>query len=166
MPLIQIVFKKEVETKLESIVQWFAGPMIHVDIVNQQLSYTSYMSEMFSVNPADGYSELTHASINLQVTQEENDAAQCMLTKFVTSQIPYNYNDAFRCILPGPTTFDGQDVDPDDVKTLYCSQAITLVLRSCLTENKALIETLQGMNARFTTPNMLYDALSPHHEKL
>ena len=168
MPSLFVVFKKAVESQVESMVRWFAGPMIHVDIVpgDERLAYTSYMFETFSVSPVQGYSTDTHECLNLPVTQEEHDAAKEMLLRFVQKNIKYNYNDVFRCMLPGPTTFDGKDVEhEDDIKTLYCSQAVLLVLRSCLVNNKDLVDKLSAMNSRFTTPNMLYEVLSLHAEQ-
>lgn len=168
MPCLFVVFKKAVQTQVESVVRWFAGPMIHVDIVpgDEKLSYTSYMFETFSVNPVQGYSPETHACLSLQVSQEEHDAAKEMLLRLVKKNIQYNYNDVFRCMLPGPTAFDGKDVEhEDDLNTLYCSQAVLLVLRSCLEPSKDVTSTLAAMNSRFTTPNMLYDALKPHAEE-
>jgi len=167
MPCLFVVFKKAVETQVESVVRWFAGPMIHVDIVpgDDRLAYTSYMFETFSVNPVQGYSTDTHVCLNLQVTQEEHDAVREMLARFVHKGIQYNYNDVFRCMLPGPTAFDAADVQHEhEVKTLYCSQAVLLVLRSCLDPSKDLVSKLATMNSRFTTPNMLYNALQAHAE--
>ena len=163
MPTIYVVFKKAVESRVESVVRWFAGPMIHVDIVpgDHPLSYTSYMFETFSVNPMTGYDPLRHTCLGIEVTQPEHDAAQKMLLRFVEKGVEYNYNDVVRSVLPG--TSDAPDVGAEeDIKSLYCSQAVTLVLRSCVTQNKALSELLCTMNSRFTTPNMLYEALAPH----
>ncbi len=163
MPTIYVVFKKAVQSPVESVVQWFAGPMIHVDIVpgNLLLSFTSYMFETFSVNPMTGYSPETHTCLGIEVTQAEHDGAHDMLTRFVQRGFQYNYNDVLRSILPGPVI--SSDVQSeDDISSLYCSQAVTLVLRECVTENKELSSALCAMNSRFTTPNMLYEVLKPH----
>ena len=166
MPTIYVVFKKSVESHVESVVKWFAGPMIHVDIVpgNHPLSFTSYMFETFSVNPMTGYNPETHTCLGIEVTQAEHDDAHYMLTRFVQKGFQYNYNDVLRSILPGPAiTSDVQS--EDEISSLYCSQAVTLVLRTCVTENKELNAALCAMNSRFTTPNMLYEALRPHAEE-
>ena len=163
MPTIYVVFKKAVQSSVESMVQWFAGPMIHVDIVpgNHPLSFTSYMFETFSVNPMTGYNPETHTCLGIEVTQAEHDEAHSMLTRFVQKGFEYNYNDVLRCVLPGPVM--SPDVQSEDELTsLFCSQAVTMVLRTCVTENKELNSTLCAMNSRFTTPNMLYEALKPH----
>jgi hypothetical protein len=163
MPTIYVVFKKAVETHVESVVQWFSGPMIHVDIVpgNLPLSFTSYMFETFSVNPMTGYHPDKHTCLGIEVTQAEHDEAHNMLTRFVQKGFQYNYNDVIRSILPGPVL--ASDVkSEDEISTLYCSQAVTLVLRMCLIENKELIAALGGLNSRFTTPNMLYEVLKNH----
>ena len=166
MPTIYVVFKKAVESHVESVVQWFAGPMIHVDIVpgNHALSFTSYMFETFSVNPRTTYSPDTHTCLAIDVTQAEHDDAHDMLTRFVQKELQYNYNDVLRSVLPGPVI--SSDVkSEDEISSLYCSQAVTLVLRTCVTENKELGAALCALNSRFTTPNMLYEALRPHAEE-
>jgi hypothetical protein len=164
MPKLFVVFKKATESSMESVVNWFAGPMIHVDIVpgDDMMSYTSYMFETFSANPVGGYRADTHTCLVLDVTQTEHDAALKVLTGFVESGLEYNYNDAIRSVLPGPTTFNAADIEStEDVQSLYCSQAVAMVLRGCLMDHKPIADALASMNSRFTTPNMLYDALVP-----
>jgi hypothetical protein len=165
MPNLFVVFKKAAENHIENFVDWCAGPMVHCDIVpgDTRVMFTSYMFERFSANKLDGYSNQTHHCLSLAVTQEEHDAAQNMLVRFVEKGIPYNYTDVFRLIMPfGPAL---QDYECEDqVQSLFCSQAIVMVLKATLSEeNKARASVIQ-LNSRATTPTILYEALAPHCE--
>jgi hypothetical protein len=162
MPSIFIIFKKKPENNIENFVSWCAGPMVHCDIVpgDKRIMFTSYMFERFSMNQPNGYSQNTHECLSLHVSQEEHDEVQSMLLSFVERGIPYNYADVFKLIMPMGK--DPDDVVEDkDVKTLFCSQAIVLVLKMTLSQEHNAYETIQTLNSRVTTPSMLYDALKP-----
>jgi len=162
MPALFLAFKKAAENQLESIVSWCAGPMVHVDIItdDQRLMFTSYMFERFSMNRPVGYTADTHVCLRLDVSQEAHDAAQAMLLRLVGKQIPYNYSDVFRLIMPSAAP-PRDIISEEQVETLFCSQAITLVLRHCLDEDHALHPVILGLDSRATTPSMLYDAAAP-----
>jgi len=85
MPHVLLLFKKKCQTNIENIVRWCAGQMIHVDIVpvDKRVAYTSYMFESFSENPLVGYSPLTHVCLRLEVTKQEHDAADAILSAWV-----------------------------------------------------------------------------------
>jgi len=162
MPHVLLLFKKKCQTSIENIVRWCAGPMIHVDIVpsEKRVAYTSYMFESFSENPVVGYSPLTHVCLRLEVTQQEHDAADAILSAWVKRGIPYNYPDVFRCILPGECG-PCEPVDHESVPSLFCSQAVTLALQHALGHESPFAKTVNALHCRFTTPNMLYDAALP-----
>ena len=163
MPHVLLVFKKECQTSIENIVRWCAGPMIHVDIVpgDKRLAYTSYMFENFSENPLLGYSPLTHVCLRLEVTQQEHDTADAILSGWVQRNIPYNYADIFRCILPGDCG-PCEPLDHNTVSSLFCSQAVTLALQHALDAETVLAKAMNALQCRFTTPNMLYDVALPY----
>ena len=163
MPHVLLVFKKECQTSIENIVRWCAGPMIHVDIVpsGKRLAYTSYMFENFSENPLTGYSPLTHVCLRLEVTQQEHDTADAILSGWVQRNIPYNYADIFRCILPGDCG-PCEPLDHNTVSSLFCSQAVTLALQHALDAETVLAKAMNALQCRFTTPNMLYDVALPY----
>jgi hypothetical protein len=163
MPHVLLVFKKACQTSIESIVRWCAGPMIHVDIIpgDKRSAYTSYMFENFSENALEGYSALTHVCLRFDVTQQEHDAAQAILESWVRRSVPYNYADIFRCILPGESCAS-ERLDPETVSSLFCSQAVTLALQHALDAESTLGKAMAALPNRFTTPTMLYDAVSPH----
>jgi len=166
MPNLFLVFKKSAENKLETIVRWCAGPMVHCDIVtgDSRIMFTSYMFENFSVNKVEGYSASTHACLSLQVSQEEHDDAQSMLLRLVERKVPYNYTDVFRLIMPlsAPTP----DVESEEkVEQLFCSQALTLVLKMSLRAEHPLHEAVGRLNSRTTTPTILFDVVKPFCEE-
>ena len=161
MPSLFFVFKKSAQTNLENLVSWCAGPMVHVDIVlgDSKIMFTSYMFESFSMNRPQGYTASTHETLCLDVTQEEYDAAQSMLLRLVELKIPYNFADVFHLIVPSSTLV--QDVALEsDIDTLFCSQAVTLVLRMSLDPKRPLHAALSALNSRCTTPTMLHEGLA------
>ncbi len=165
MPNLFLIFKKTPENNVENFVSWCAGPMVHCDIVpgDHRVMFTSYMFERFSMNKPEGYSLGTHECISLHVSQEEHDDAQQMLISFVERGIPYNYSDVFKLIMP--MGGDPEDVkNNEDVKSLFCSQAVVLVLKMTLHQDHGAYDTVCKLNSRVTTPSMLYDALKPHCE--
>jgi hypothetical protein len=162
MPNLFFIFKKIPENNLESFVSWCAGPMVHCDIVpgDHRIMFTSYMFERFSMNKPEGYTLQTHECLSLQVSQEEHDNAQTLLLKFVERGIPYNYSDVFRLIMPSGSSPD--DIfHEEQVQSLFCSQAITLVLKMTLKQEHSAYQSVQNLNSRVTTPTILYNALCP-----
>jgi hypothetical protein len=169
MPCLFIVFKKAVQTQVEGLVSWFSGPMIHVELVpgNQNIAFTAFMWESFSVNLCDRFTRATHETLSLQVSQEDHDRVCQFMARQVARRMPYNYSDIIRCILPERSYAHCEDVASEDaITSLYCSQAIVLALRWSLQDEGTteLREKLCALNSRFTTPQTLYDVLIPHTE--
>ena len=164
MQALHLVFKRCTETTVESVVQMIAGPLIHVDIIPQpppnqpHRAYTSYMFECFSENDA-AYKPDEYQSLTLHISPEENEAARTYLQGLVERQVPYNYQDLFFCMLPASAAVS--DIEDDGASALFCSQAVILCLRHCITSNPQLSEVLAELNSRTTTPNMLYEAIKP-----
>jgi hypothetical protein len=163
MPEVFLIFKKKADTGLENVVKWVAGPMVHVDMApgRHGIMFTSYMFEPFSINKFSGYSPKSHSCLKLTVNETELNNIQKMLVSFVEKKVPYNYTDVFQLMF---TTDPGAVVDhemPENVQSLFCSQAMTMVLKHCLIENENLVNELKKMNSRVTTPNILYDTLLP-----
>jgi hypothetical protein len=162
MPEIYLIFKKKPDTRLENFVQWIAGDMVHVDIApgKHGVMFTCFMFEKFSINKCDGYSPLTHECLSLDVDESELKNIQSALIKLVEKQIPYNYSDVLQLMFH--TDVQNSDHESlDSADALFCSQAVTLVLKFNLTENKQLIQSLNLLNSRTTTSNILYNAIKP-----
>jgi len=159
MPSVYFVFKKSIESSAETLVNWWAGPMVHVDVVfgDSRLMFTSFMFEHFSMNRPDGYKPTTHHCMAMQITQKEHDDSQALMLRFVGKRVPYNYADVFRFVMPGPC--NPVDLESEDqVETLFCSQAVTLMLKWGMPERAEFA----ALNSRCTTPTMLYEALKSH----
>lgn len=64
--------------------------------------------------------------------------------------------------------FKTQDVDgtrPDNIRTVFCSQAAVLCLRECCDpdgENGELVKKLQQMNSRLVNPEALHQLVMEH----
>jgi hypothetical protein len=162
MPKIYLIFKKKPDTRLENLVRWIAGDMVHVDIApgNHGVMFTCFMFEKFSINKCGGYSPDTHECLSMEVNDTELQNVQKSLISLVEKQIPYNYSDVFKLMFH--TSLDASDYENlDNVDSLFCSQAVTLILRCGLTENENLLESLKLLNSRTTTPNILYQTLKP-----
>jgi hypothetical protein len=167
MPLMCFVFKKKADTNIESLVQWWSGPMVHVEIVpfNLKIMFTSYMFETFSANKFSQYDPSKYDILALNLTEDEYDSMNKILVKFVEQKIPYNYSDILKL---GTNTmfFDADDFENiEDIHTLFCSQAATFALKNALSKtNPAKVDIMQ-MNSRFTSPTALYETLKHYGEK-
>jgi hypothetical protein len=170
MPCLFLVFKKAIQSQVEGLVSWVAGPRIHVELVpgNQNVAFTAFMWENFSVNEwGDRFTRATHDTLSLQVSQEDHDRVCNFMTRQVARRVPYNYGDVLRCMLPERTVAHCEDVASEAaITSLYCSQAVVLALRFSLEDEgtAALRESLAALNSRLTTPQALYDAVAPHAE--
>lgn len=166
MPNIFFVFKKEPESKIENFVQWCAGPMVHVDVVmgDSQIMFTSFMFEKFSMNRAVGYHKNTHECLSLNVSQEVHDSAQEMLLRLVQKKIPYNYYDVFHLLVPSMMS-KIDVVQEEEIQSLFCSQAATLLLKMILVPEHELLQQVNQLNSRLTTPTMLYNTIKPYCEE-
>lgn len=156
-------FKCIAESNIESLVQWYTGPMVHVEIIpeNKNVMFTSNMFENFSINKLNGYKANEFKILRVDVSDEEHDKMIHCLIDFVEKQIPYNYMDIIRL---GTSMFLMDEDDYDSVgelKSIFCSQAATFILKKCLNNTQPLFDKLQLVNSRFTTPTDLFNLMSP-----
>ena len=160
---MHLVFKRDSNGTVEQMVKLLSGEMIHVDIIPNEpalSAYTSYMFESFSKNKIENtYSPSTHTTLYIPLTEEENARAITFLTSCVDRNVPYNYSDIFRCVLPGNSLLS--DVSPDNFSTLFCSQAVVLCLRTALEPDHLAFTVVKQLNSRITTPQTLYNMISP-----
>lgn len=165
MSRLAFVFKCSTDCTVEKVVRMLTGKMIHVDIIPthpdelKPKAYTCYMFEHFSENAAI-YNESDYVTLSMPVTDEERVSVTDYLTDCVERKVPYNYKDIMMCALPGSSYLT--DVPTHLPPTsLFCSQAVVLCLRKCLSENQTLLEKINKVNSRITTPHMLYELLKP-----
>lgn len=154
-----LVFKRDTQSTVESVVRALSGPMVHVDIVpdtSDPYAYTSYMFESFSKNPTlNAYTPETHTAIHIQMTEDEKQRAVTYLEGCVERSVPYNYSDLVTCITPAARHIVS-DVHPDSPKTLFCSQAAVLCLRHAVDPDGDLGKAVGALHSRVTTPSALY----------
>ena len=161
MSRLHLVFKWSTEGTFESMVKMVAGPMIHVDAVPQAAgkpvgkAYTSYMFETFSENDCL-YSPIAYTSLTLNITPEEHDSVVEFFRGYVDRKLPYNYSDIMLCKTPAKYVMKDVVGEP---KSVFCSQAMVLCLKQCISSIEGLAVALAPLNSRTTTPQALYVAL-------
>lgn len=174
---LHLAFEKSADSILKKLVKVLAGPYVHVEMVISQtkfnhlglspvatLSHTAYsafMSETFARIEQSNfwYDDESHDFLSLPVSAEELHRISNACDACVESKIPYNTTDMFFSQIPmrNPT-----ERDLYNSKTLFCSQAMVLVLRSCLDPGHALQAPLAMVNSRTVSPSHLYEILKPY----
>ena len=163
---VHIAFEKSADCFFKRVVKTFAGPYVHVEIIVSpkdaaHIAYTAYMSETFSrtLQKDFRYSDEEHDYLSIPVSDDELYRIGVACEACVESKIPYNLADMAMCQLPlrHPT-----DTSLYECKALFCSQALALLLRTCLDPHHRLQPYLTGINSRTITPSQLYQALAPH----
>lgn len=170
---LHIAFEKSADTLLKRLVKIIAGPYVHTEIIVSHVEYdnagksrlvhtgySAFMQETFSrVFQKDfWYDDQCHDFLSIPVTPEELYRISQACEACVQSKIPYNTTDMVFSQIPlrNPTEHELYDS-----KTLFCSQAAVLVLRSCLDEGHALQAPLATVNSRIISPSRLYDVIQP-----
>jgi hypothetical protein len=139
----------------ENMVAGVAGNPVHVDMilrretpdggdswVGNNFSYTSFMGEKFSMRalPPEGFpADEQRTALNIPLTKEEFYSVQQYLMGLV-DRVEYNYADLGLLSSAVPkgifvrTMFEEVDgfEDPANVKKVFCSQAVVLVIKACL----------------------------------
>ena len=163
---LHIAFEKSADSFLKKIVKTLAGPYVHVELIVAQrgapaLAYSAYMGENFACTPQCDfqYSDACHDFLSVPVSPEELHRISRACDTGVKSKIPYNLTDMVLSQVPlrYPT-----EQDFFHAKTLFCSQALVLLLRSCLDPGHTLQEPLRSVNSRTVSPSHLYHTLQPH----
>ena len=169
-------------TAYENMVSLVTGGSIHTDIVlhrdgsdSGQYAYTAFMNmpfHMHKISDGEKFSDL-YKNLQIDITEDEFQKCTDYLSVWVNGKLRYNYSDTFVGIpTVGGDGTNGNiimpDVDgarPETLRTVYCSQAATLVMRECLDpkgDNKSLVESLKQLNSRTTSPHGLYMAMVDH----
>lgn len=165
---LHIAFEKSADTWLKKIVRAFAGPYVHTEIIVTQhepvrahTAYSAYVYENFSRTPEKDFefSDERHDFLYIPVTPEESKRISQTCEACVLSKIPYNTSDMILSQLPlrNPT-----ECDIFHTGTLFCSQAVVLVLRSCLDKTHPLQDQLNTINSRVISPTQIYNLLLPY----
>jgi hypothetical protein len=168
MPAVFVAFERSYEGVVRKIVRQLSGPYVHVEMVvtpettQRPAAYTSYMGERFSKNHVC-LSDESHDFLRIDVDAAEYDKLWRTCEALVLCKIPYNTTDVILSIVPLRSPVDRP---LDKCKSLFCSQAMVLILRSCLEKDHAVAGALNGVNSRVVSPTALFDLLLPHAKQV
>lgn len=165
---VHIAFEKSADSLIKKLVKILAGPYVHTEIIVSQAApqcvhtaYSAYMPTHFSrtLQKDFWFEDQCHDYLSIPVTQDELMRVSKTCEACVEAKIPYNTQDMVLSQLPlrNPT-----EKDLFHTRTLFCSQAAILILRSCLDASHPLQPCLSAVNSRTITPSQLYDLLRPH----
>ena len=165
---LHIAFEKSADSLLKRIVKTLAGPYVHSEIVVSHTTpipthtaYAAYTGETFAHVPQQDfwYEDQTHDFLRIDVNSEELRRVNDTCETCVKTKIPYNTRDMVLSIIP---LRNPREKDIYHASSLFCSQSIVLVLRSCLDANHPLQPNLLSINSSTITPTQLYDLIRPH----
>ena len=121
------------------------------------------MGERFSRNDPPCFSDDYHDFLRVQVDDTEYDRLWRTCEACVECKIPYNTRDMVLSVVPLRNPVERP---LDQCRTLFCSQAMVLIMRSCLEEAHDVAGALRGVNSRVVSPTALYGLLLPHATKV
>ena len=162
---LHFAFEKSADSLLKKLVKFLAGPYVHVELIvssdNIHTAYSAYMSETFSrtFQRDFWFDDEHHDFLNIPVTSDELYRISKACEACVDSKKPYNTMDMVFSQIP---LRNPKEKDLYSSKSLFCSQAAVLVLRSCLDEHHILQPTLSSINSRTVSPSHLFETLKPH----
>ena len=161
---VHIAFEKSSDSLLKKIVRAFAGPYVHTEIIVSQLipnpihtSYSAYVGGVFSrtFQKDFAFSDQTHDYLNIDVSEDELYLISKTCEACANCRIPYNTSDMVLSILP---MRNPSEPTISTCTSLFCSQAMVLILRSCLRKENPLFDHVSAVNSRTVTPTQLYTA--------
>jgi hypothetical protein len=166
--MLHLAFEKSADTMFKKLVKTVAGPYVHTELVVTQTTphvvhtgYSAYINTTFSrlFESELVYKDQTHDFLQLTVNEDEMTRISKTCEACVETKKPYNTRDMALTVIPfrNPT-----EIDIFNTQSLFCSQSIVLILRSCLEETNPLMEQLNSVNSRTITPSQLYKLLHPH----
>lgn len=165
---LHIAFEKSADSLVKQIVKTLAGPYVHTELIVSHATaiplhtaYAAYMKETFTQITQNDfwYEDQSHDFLRIPVSCDELRRIDETCEACVKTKVPYNTRDMILSIIPlrSPT-----EKDIYHAKSLFCSQSIVLVLRSCLDQNHPLQPSLASVNSRTITPTQLYDLIRPY----
>ena len=168
---IHIAFEKSADTLLKKLVKILAGPCVHTELIVTQhqpstihTAYSAYTGTTFSrtFQKDFWFDDIHHDFLQIPVSEDEIYRISKACEACTESRIPYNTRDMVFSQIPlrNPT-----ERDLFHSPSLFCSQAVVLILRSCLDENHILQPLLFSVNSRTVTPSQLYELLRPFCEQ-
>lgn len=165
---LHIAFEKSADSMLKKLVKILAGPYVHTEMIITQsepvrvhTAYSAYMSHPFSrtLQKDFWFEDNCHDYLQIPVSPDELHRICETCEACVETKVPYNTHDMVLSQIPlrNPT-----ERDLFHAPTLFCSQAVILILRSCLNDAHSLQPCLSSVNSRTITPSQLYELLRHH----
>lgn len=167
---VHLTFERTSDTMLKRVVSQLSGPYVHTEMVVtstheeppyiRRKSYSAYIDYVFfgSDERSFRFSDTTHDFLQINASPKEIFLIKQTCDAHVEVKTPYNLKDMVLSILPGrnPT-----EIPISDAKTLFCSQAMVLILRSCLEKEHPVVKALEHTNSRTVSPTQLFQILKP-----
>jgi hypothetical protein len=163
-------------SRYEKMVSMVVGSPIHVDMIFHQprtsgmrFSYSAFMGEKFSLSMVQDSVACSNLYHNVVIDLSDDEHTRCIsYVNKLLDKTSYNYNDAMILmpILQHHPNFthvmldDVDGKDPGSIPKIYCSQAVVLVLRECLSSGNPLEDILQRINSRIVSPSALLELVS------
>jgi hypothetical protein len=159
-------------TTYERFVSTVVGSPVHVDMVFHQpgtdgikFSYSAFLGEKFSITLMPDEITCSELYENIVVAISDREHARCVsyVNKLI-DKASYNYNDAMMWMpmfqahpnFANVMCDDIDSSDPSEIKKIYCSQAVVLVLRECLSAGNPFETVVEGVNSRMVSPGTLH----------
>jgi hypothetical protein len=167
---IHLAFERTDDTLLKKVVRQLSGPYVHTELVVtstheeapfiRRKSYSAYIDYVFfgSEEKQFVFADETHDILHVKASACEIEDIRKTCETHVELKTPYNLKDMVFSVLPGRNP---KDKNIYEVKTLFCSQAMVLILRQCLEENHPVRNAISSLNSRVVTPSQLYTILKP-----
>jgi len=172
---LHIAFEKSADTLLKKLVRLMSGQYVHTELIVTQppssredteerlvhTGYTAFMYETFTrIFQKDfWYDDASHDFLHVPMSPEELGRTSQACEACVESRLPYNTMDMALSQLPlrSPT-----EHDLFHTETLFCSQAVVLILRSSLDQSHPIQAPLSLVNSRTISPTGLFNLLRPY----
>ena len=167
---IHLAFERTNDTWLKQMVARLSGPYVHTELVVtstheeapfiRRKSYSAYTDYVFfgSDEKSFRFADETHDILQVKASANEIQDILLACETHVELKTPYNFKDMVLSIIPGRNP---KDRDIYKVKTLFCSQAMVLILRQCLDADHPVRKVIEPVNSRVITPTQLFGILKP-----
>ena len=162
---VYIGFEKVAKTALKKVAKAVAGPYVHTEMIlhtpSATYNFSAYMGRRFSSCFLDvkKINDDSYDFIHIPTTSEEETCIRLTLEACVASKVPYNTSDMIMTQLPFRNPVNHSLFD---CSSLYCAQAVVVVLRACLMPPGELVDAMNEVNSRTVTPSSLFDVLIKH----
>jgi hypothetical protein len=173
MPLLHVAFEKSADTMLKRFVKAVCGPYVHTELILTQTAsdgatagpihtaYSTFLHETFTrIFPKEfWYADDCHDFLHVVANEEELFRIGQACEACAESKVPYNAADMVLSQLPLRNPVES---DVYHSRTLFCSQAVVLILRSGLDPTHPLQAPLAAVNSRTVSPSHLFEILRPY----